>query len=411
MWFRGSARRRAESIYTIRMKANHPFIPTLVLRFGGILGLALLPVSCGDDATPPATVGSTGETNQQSTAGPEVSPPSPSPARASGSEDMLVPGGYIKISPALLDFGAVGPGTVHPTTFRIANIGTQDVVVESVTPSCVCTTLTDLTGVTIPAGATIEMSASLDAPRQPGEKEAKVFLRIAGVDSVAMVKIKGMVTLPIQPSPTYADALKGVTTGFIDLASQDGKSFSVVASNGSPPVFEGFDPSVDQPRSSYRLKWSIAGLAGPSIPRWWIFTTDRADCPLVPCRLRNENTGARRDMERMTRHWIIDDDFLDLGSVRIGQPIDLTCIIKHYNPRGGGAVEQANWWQVLGVGSASPQSLRAEFKGVVRLNDEEAEVRIQVTLTGPPSDLMVGLIGIRTSTGNGLLEVAAKVVQ
>jgi hypothetical protein len=102
---------------------------------------------------------------------------------------------------------------------------------------------------------------------------------------------------------------------------------------------------------------------------------------------------------------------LDLGSVRIGQPIDLTCIIKHYNPRGGGAVEQANWWQVLGVGSASPKSLRAEFKGVVRLNDEEAEVRIQVTLTGPPSDLIVGLIGIRTSTGNGLLEVAAKVVQ
>ena len=74
-------------------------------------------------------------------------------------------------------------------------------------------------------------------------------------------------------------------------------------------------------------------------------------------------------------------------------------------------MEQADWWQVLGVGSASPQSLQAEFKGVVRLNDEEAEVRLQITPTGPPSELMVGFIGIRTSTGNGLLEVAAKVVQ
>ncbi|MDA1025012.1 MAG: DUF1573 domain-containing protein [Planctomycetota bacterium] len=399
------------SIYTMGMNAKYSFIPALALRLGGVLGLVLLPASCGDDATTPPAVGSTNTTNQ-SPASKATTPSSPpSQASASGSEDMLVPGGYLKISPSLLDFGAVGPGTIHPTTFRISNIGTQDVVVESVTPSCVCTTLTDLNGVTIPAGATIEMAASLDAPRQPGEKEAKVFLRIVGVEGVAMVKIKGMVTLPIQPTPTYADALKGVTGGVIDLSSQDGRPFSVVASNGSPPVFEGFDPATDQPRNSYRVKWSIAGLAGPSIPRWWIFTTDRDDCPLVPCRLRNENTGARRDMERMTRHWIIDEDFLDLGSVQIGQPIDLTCVIKHYNPRGGGAVEQSNWWQVLGVGSASTESLRAEFKGVVRLSDEEAEVRIQMTPTGPPSDLMVGYIGIRTSTGNGLLEVAAKVVR
>lgn len=396
----------APSIYTVHMKSHLTFMSALTLSLGGIFGLAVLPIGCGDSPTPPTAVTPQEPVSKTSTA----SPP-PSQSRASGSEDMIVPGGFIKISPALLDFGAVGPGTVHPTTFRIANIGTQDIVVESVTPSCVCTTLTDLTGVTIPAGGTIEMSASLDAPRQPGEKEAKVFVRIVGVDSVAMVKIKGMVTLPIQPSPTYADALKGVTSGFIELTSQDGRPFSVVASNGAPPVFEGFNPATDQPRSAYRLKWSIAGVPEPSIPRWWIFTTDRADCPLVPCRLRNENTGARRDMERMTRHWIVDEDFLDLGSIRIGEPIDLTCVIKHYNPRGGGAVEQADWWQVLGVGSASPQSLQAEFKGVVRLNDEEAEVRLQITPTGPPSELMVGFIGIRTSTGNGLLEVAAKVVQ
>ncbi len=393
------------------MKAHLTFFFARALPLVAIFGLIAIPAGC-DEASPlPASVDSTGGTKPLAETSAGTAAPPASSTRVSGSEDMLVPGGYLKISPALVDFGAVGPGTIHPTTFQIANIGTQDVVVESVTPSCVCTTLTDLAGVTIPAGGTMEMSASLDAPRQPGEKEAKVFLRIAGVDSVAMVKIKGMVTLSIQPTPTYVDALKGVTSGVIDLASQDGKPFSVIASNGSPPSFVGFDPTVDEPRSSYRLKWSIAGVAGPSIPRWWIFTTDRADCPLVPCRLRNENTGARRDMARMTRHWIIDEDFLDLGSVRIGQPIDLTCVIKHYNPRGGGAVQQPNWWQVLGVTSASPQSLRAEFKGVVRLNEEEAEVRIQMTPTGPPSDLLVGFIGIRTSTGNGLLEVAAKVVR
>jgi hypothetical protein len=246
----------APSIYTVHMKSHLTFMSALTLSLGGIFGLAVLPIGCGDPPTPPTpapAVTPQAVTSQEPVSNPGMASPPPAQSRASGSEDMIVPGGFIKISPALLDFGSVGPGTVHPTTFRIANIGTQDIVVESVTPSCVCTTLTDLTGVTIPAGGTIEMSASLDAPRQPGEKEAKVFVRIVGVDSVAMVKIKGMVTLPIQPSPTYADALKGVTSGFIELTSQDGTPFSVVASNGSPPVFEGFNPATDQPRSAYRL--------------------------------------------------------------------------------------------------------------------------------------------------------------
>ena len=48
-----------------------------------------------------------------------------------------------------------------------------------------------------------------------------MFLRVQGADRPATVRIKGMVTLPIQPTPPYAEALKGVTSGVIDLATAE----------------------------------------------------------------------------------------------------------------------------------------------------------------------------------------------
>ena len=113
----------------------------------------------------------------------------------------------------------------------------------------------------------------------------------------------------------------------------------------------------------------------------------------------------------MQRHWIIEDDFVDLGEVRLGVPVEVSCVIKHYNPRGGGRVEQADWWQAQIVQSASQQSLRAEFAGLVRLDDERAEVRMKVTPIGSPSELMNAFVEIRTATGGGVLEFAAKVVR
>ena len=159
-----------------------------------------------------------------------------------------------------------------------------------------------------PAGTTIcwrrrRTEASLDAPGEPGKKQAKVFVQLEGMSRPAIVRLGGMVTMPVQPEPTYASALKGVDRGTIRLASIDGRPFQISASNGGTPDFVDFDPARDAPRNVYDVRWSIAGMSPMSIPRWWVFTTDRSDCP-VPCRVRNENTGSKRDMARFERRWI-----------------------------------------------------------------------------------------------------------
>ena len=51
------------------------------------------------------------------------------------------------------------------------------------------------------------------------------------------------------------------------------------------------------------------------------------------------------------------------------------------------------------------------FLFLVRLDDERAEVRMKVTPIGSPTELMNAFVEIRTATGGGVLEFAAKVVR
>lgn len=314
-----------------------------------------------------------------------------------------------RISPEVVDFGAVEPGSINESTFTITNLGDRAVRVVRATPSCVCTTLTDLTGVAVEPGASVKLRASLDAPKVPGEKDAKVFIVLEGMQQPAIVKLVGMVTLPVQPTPAYADALKGVSSGVIGLAATDGRPFRVLASNGGTPAFVG--PGADGPsQSSYAVRWSIDGMAADAIPKWWIFSTDREDCPLVACRVRNENTGSRRDAARFDRRWIAKDDFLTLGRLAIGEPVDVPIRLTHYNPRGGGAVDKPTWSRVLGARCADPR-LEASLVSAAADGPDAVDLVVRVVPKGPATSLLYVPIEVETATGAGDVEIAAMVVE
>ncbi|MFZ9881519.1 MAG: DUF1573 domain-containing protein, partial [Phycisphaerales bacterium] len=74
----------------------------------------------------------------------------------------------IVIQPPAVDLGAVQPGSVNPGKFLIVNRGSAPVRVLDAVPNCKCTAISDIKGKTIAPGATLELSASLSAPRAPG---------------------------------------------------------------------------------------------------------------------------------------------------------------------------------------------------------------------------------------------------
>ncbi|MFM7051140.1 MAG: DUF1573 domain-containing protein, partial [Planctomycetota bacterium] len=292
-------------------------------------------------------------------------------------------------------------GSVNPGKFLIVNRGAAPVKVLDAVPNCKCTAISDVKGKTIAPGATLEMSASLSAPRAPGEKEAVVFLTFEGAPPV-QAKIKGDVRLPVVATPPYADALKENVRGTVKLRSADGKPFGIVRSGGREPVFVGFDPKTDAPRAEYEIAWDLSGRACEQMPLWWFVFTDRADCPVIPLRVRDECTGSKHDMPRFQRFWIVKESLVEAGNGMQGKPTEIEVDLEHYNPPKRGAVERPDWRTVTAVRSLTPD-LQATLVSTKDVGADGCLVKVALvpTRSGP----IEGELEITTATGTGRVPV------
>ena len=228
------------------------------------------------------------------------------------------------------------------------------------------------------------------------------------MESPAVAMLKGVVTLPIAPEPAYCEALKGVTKGVVRLKATDAKPFTVLGCDGKPPVFVGFDPAKDQPRSEYILAWDFTGVAPADLKLWWVVETNRADCPLIPLRVRNENTGSKFDQARTGRFWHVPESLVSAGLLAPGQPFEGSVEIEHYNPKARGAVEKPEWSQVRGVKSLSPLAT-AEFLGS-QMDGDKCAIRFRFTPSAAAAGRFIWVpMEIQTATGSGPFFVVASV--
>lgn len=317
------------------------------------------------------------------------------PALAQGTAQA--PASPIVVAPPVVELGAIEPGSTHPAKFTIINGGKTPVTVVAAAPNCKCTAISDIAGKTIPAGGTLELSASLAAPRAPGVKEAVVFLTFNGAPP-AQAKIRGDVRLKVVADPPYVDALKEVTAGTVKLRAADGKPFMVTRSGGKDPVFVGFDPKTDQPRAEYEIRWDLSGRACEQMPLWWFVWTDRADCAVIPLRVRDECTGSKNDMERYARFWIVKESLIDAGTVHNGKAGTVDVELEHYNPAKKGAVERPEWRDVRSARSLI-DGVTVKFVSKQDVGGDAAKVTLEVVASH--GGAFEGEIEIETATGKG----------
>ncbi len=319
-----------------------------------------------------------------------------SPTRASQPPSPVV------VAPAVVDLGVVEPGSTTPARFTLVNRGSTPVKILSAIPNCKCTAITPVEGKVIEPGGTFELSASLAAPRVPGDKEAVVFLTFEGPFTL-QAKIKGEVRLPILATPPFVDALREVVNGTVTLRAVDGKPFTILRSGGAAPAFVGFDPAKDAPRAEYTIAWSLAGRAASDMPLWWFVWTDREDCDAIPLRVRDEATGSRHDMDRFKRFWIVKESLVMAGRGSVGAPHKAEIELEHYNPPKKGAVENPAWREVVGVKSLNPD-LEVRFTGKRDAGVDGAMLEVEFTAkrAGP----IEGLLEIETLTGKGTVPFA-----
>ena len=322
------------------------------------------------------------------------------PAPQQGAAQQQPP--VITVAPPVVDLGIVKPGSTSPAKFMLINTGSTPVAVQSAVPNCKCTNITPVQGKVIAPGATLEIEASLAAPRVPGDKEAVVFISFANAAPV-QAKIKGEVRLPILATPPFVDALRDVVSGTITLKSTDGKPFTVLESGGKAPVFMEFDPAKDAPRAEYRIAWSLAGRTPEQMPLWWFVWTDRADCDAIPLRVRDEATGSKNDMDRFKRFWIVKESLVMAGRGSVGAPHKAEIELEHYNPPKRGRVENPAWREVRAVKSLNAD-LEVKFVGK---RDAGADgCMLEVELTAKRAGPIEGLLEIETATGKGTVPFA-----
>ena len=305
------------------------------------------------------------------------------------------------VDPPKVDFGAVPPGARKSTTFTLRNPTGSPLKIIDAKPSCKCTDITPLKGVTIPAGGSVELQATLAVPRTPGKKDAKVMIVVEQY-GMTVAQMEATATLPIMASPEYVEALKGVASGAFTLAAADGAAFNVIGSWGLP-----ITEAQPGAKASHVMTWTTAGVNGP-LPQWFVVATDRADAPLVALRIRHESTGTLFDKDaREARQWFFADPLVVAGRMEKGTTQRLELDLESTNPAARRIPVREGWNAVTGATCATGgfACTLAESK----LDGDFVRVKIDFTVDQAPPGLSVVPVTITTATGSGVIPVAVLV--
>ncbi len=305
--------------------------------------------------------------------------------------------GPLVIDPGDIKLGAIEPNTVHEVELSLRNTGSSPLRIVKTSSDCKCTVPEDLDGTVIPPGGTHLLKATFTARASPGTKTAKILLNIFYGQGIkqAVTTIEGVVTMAVQATPPYVDALKGVRSGDVRVGSTDGRPFRIVSVNGDPPVYaDGSDTAA--PRTAYTLRWTNdyrpEGCTG-SERLWWVIETDHPDCPVLPLRIRHECTGMRADPTYRQRGWLFSEYMTNLGSLAAGEPTEIDVDVRRINeqPTSG----------IYAVESLSPDAT-AELVTIVDMAppSDVSTIRVRFTPRRGYEGLLYALVNFKARGGD-----------
>ena len=218
------------------------------------------------------------------------------------------------------------PNKAASGTVQIRNVGDRHVRSLSVKASCKCTTIGGLRGTVIAPGASVPLQAELEPQPITGVRTATITVIFEGADQPYQVDLRAEVTLAIRLTPSVLNLASGVTSGQIVVAAIDGRTFNILSANRRTPVFVDFDPEVDEPRSSYMLRWDLTQeTLQRALDTWWVIETDHPDAPFTDARVRHLSTI---DSSARSRAWKVPSRRSIIGFVEQGSSKDFTIEVK-----------------------------------------------------------------------------------
>ncbi len=227
----------------------------------------------------------------------------------------------IRITPGILNWGDVLPGSTSEGSVSLTNLGTEPVKIITVQPGCKCTTTTGLDGAVIPPGESRDLVASLDAQPSPGTRNVQIKVLFDGYAKPLEINGTAVITHPVRSRPPYINAVDDTkANGTLMLSAGDNVPFEVLSVNGSPPRFLRKD--IEQkPRVSHIISYDINDFleADGRYRRWVVVETDHPTSPLIEILLRHRNSAldVNPGFKQGAYHF-------NLGRLQPGSSIELT---------------------------------------------------------------------------------------
>lgn len=287
--------------------------------------------------------------------GAEARAPADPPA-AEGGETVSGPP-PLRADPSAIDFGFLSIGESRKATVKLSNASAKPVRILAVQPSCSCTTTSDLSNQVVPPGDAVTFDATLGAAMVTGPRHATIKVVAEGYSRVVEIEVRGEVALSLRAVPSaITPPPQGAERGRVVIESVDRRPFSILASNGAPPQFFGFEPGRDAPRATYVLRTDLGAVPRDRWPAFWIVETDRTDCPVLGLRVRDEKLNLVPVL-RMREY------ALNLGLLTPGASREVTLAIA--DPLQGELTASGS--DSLGVQVLSTRAVSEGFEAVLRL--------------------------------------------
>jgi hypothetical protein len=144
---------------------------------------------------------------------------------------------------------------------------------------------------------------------------------------------------------------------------------------------------------------------------WWIIETDRADCPILPCRIRHECTGTKADPNYKERKWLFKEPLVNAGRVKPGQTVTLTLETENGEPKAGPtrpAQFSPSFKQISSMRSLTPDATVKLLKVQPR-GEDEALVSFEFTPSASAKGMVYAKMRVTSPTGEGDIAVVASV--
>ena len=242
--------------------------------------------------------------------------------------------------PPLINLGFIEPRSTITRTFRLSNISKAPITIETVTPSCTCTTL-DAAGKIIPAFGSLEVPVTMKVAASTGVKSASVTFTFSDRSTPTVLNMSGGTRVPFinlfDDPQRPKDIAPPPMAGTLKVMSIDQRPFRILSVMNQPPAFAGFDPAKDSPATSYDLVYDFSKVPCERMPPYLIIETDHPLAPVIDMRIRHACTKIMPQLP-------FAEYRANLGAVTTGSPQPFEFELK-----------KSQGWKVISTTSKDPQ--------------------------------------------------------